>query len=58
MARINKSARIDAAVDAIKRGEFTDFANAARKHGCDRAALSRRVHGLTKSKKEANSFYH
>jgi hypothetical protein len=31
-ARIDKSARIDAAVIAIKRGEFTDFVNTAKKY--------------------------
>ena len=53
-----KSSRIDAAIAAIQRGEFSDYANAARKHKCDRGALSRRIRGLTRSKKEANSFWH
>jgi hypothetical protein len=52
-----KSRAIDEAVAAIQRGEFSDYANAARKYGCDRSALSRRMRGLTKSKQDANSFW-
>lgn len=58
MARIDKSANISKAVDAIKRGEFTDYAKAAKHFKCSRSAVSRRVRGLTKSRKEANSFWH
>jgi len=58
MARADKSAQIEAALAAIRRGEFVNFANAATKYGCDRTTLSKRIRGLTKSKKEANSFYH
>lgn len=53
-----KSKAVDSAVAAIQRGEFTDYANAARKYGCSRTAVSRRVRGLTKTKREANSFWH
>ena len=56
MARHDKSARIDAAVAAIQRGEFTDYTNAAKKYECSHTADSRHVWGLTKSQKEANSF--
>ena len=52
-----KSSRIDAAVAAIERGEFSDYANAAREYECDRSALSRRIRGQTKSKKEADSLW-
>jgi hypothetical protein len=58
MARTDKSAKISAAIDAIKRGEFANYANTAKEYGYDRGALSRRIRGLTKTKKEANSFYH
>ena len=54
--KISKSARINDAIAAIQRGEFSDYANIARKYKCDRSAISRRIRGLTKSKKEANSF--
>ena len=30
MARIDKSARVTAAVEAIRRGEFTNYAKAAK----------------------------
>ena len=58
MAKIDKSARITAAVDAIRRGEYTDYANAAKHYKCSQIAVSRRVRGLTKTRKEANSFWH
>jgi hypothetical protein len=51
-----KSLRIDKAVAAIQRGEFSYYANAAKYYKCDRGALSRRIKGLTKSKKLANLF--
>jgi len=57
MARIDKSARVTAAVDAIRRGEFTDYAKAAKKYGCTHSAVSRRVRGLTKTRREAHSFW-
>ena len=53
-----KSKAIDDAIAAIKRGEFAHYGSAAEKYKCDRSALSRRICGLTKSKKEANSFLH
>ena len=53
-----KSRAIDAAVAAIQRGDFADYANAAKEYKCSRTAVSRRVRGLTKTKKEANSFWH
>ena len=56
--RSTKSERIEAAIAAIRRGEFVNYANAAAKYGCDRTTLSKRIRGLTKSKKDANSFFH
>jgi len=56
MARIDKLARITAAVDAIRRGEFTYYADAARHYKCSQIAVSRRVKGLTKTRQEANLF--
>jgi hypothetical protein len=56
--RSTKSERIDAAIAAIQRGEFVHYANAAAKYRCDHTTLSKRIRGLTKSKKEANSFFH
>ena len=58
MARIDKSARITAAVDAIRRGEFTNYANIAKHYKCLQTAVSRRVRGLTKTRQEANLFWH
>ena len=58
MARIDKSARITAAVEAIRRGEFADYTNTANYYKCSRSAVSRRVRGLTKTRQQANSFWH
>ena len=57
MARADKLAAVNKAALAIRSGEFTDYSLAARAYGCDYTAVSRRVHGLTKSWKEANSFF-
>ena len=53
-----KSRAVDAAVTVIQRGEFADYTNAAKYFKCSRTAVSRRVQGLTKTKQEANSFWH
>jgi hypothetical protein len=58
MARADKSALVDKAVSAIKRGEFTDYSKAAAKYSCDRTAISRRIRGLTKTRKEATLFFY
>lgn len=58
MARADKSATINSAVDAIQRGEVKDYSEAARKYGCDRTAISRRIRGITKTRLEAQSLYH
>jgi hypothetical protein len=57
IARADKSAAVNKAALAIRSGEFTDYSLAARAHGCDHTAVSRRVRGLTKSRKEADSFF-
>jgi hypothetical protein len=51
-----KSKRIDPVVAIIRRGEFSDYAKAAKEYKCDCRAMSRWIRGLTKSKKEADSF--
>ena len=53
-----KSKAVDAAVAAIQRGEFVDYSKAVKHFKCSRTAVSRRVQGLTKTKREANSFWH
>jgi len=57
MARADKSARINAAVAAIKRGEFTDYSKAARAFECDRTSISKRIRLLTRSDQDASSLY-
>jgi len=54
--RSTKSERIEAAIAAIWQGEFVNYANAAAKYKCDYTMLLKRIWGLTKSKKDANSF--
>jgi hypothetical protein len=58
MARADKSALVEKAVSAIKRGEFTDYSKAAERYGCDRTSVSKRIRGLTKTRKETTSFFH
>jgi hypothetical protein len=57
MARADKSARIERAIAAIRSGEFIDYSKAAEKSGCDRTTISKRIRGLTKSKKDADTFF-
>jgi len=51
-----KSKAVDEAVAAIKRGEFIYYSDAANKYKCDCSALFKRIRGLTKTKKDADSF--
>jgi hypothetical protein len=53
-----KTIAINKAVAAIQRGEFVHYANAAEHYECSSSAVSRRIRGLTKSKKDANSIWH
>jgi hypothetical protein len=57
MARVDKSARIAAAIAAIQSGEFKDYSKAATKFDVDRTTISKRIRGLTKSRKDADSFW-
>ena len=52
-----KSKAIDVVVAAIKRGEFIHYSDIAKKYKCDFSALFRRIRGLTKTKKDADSFW-
>jgi hypothetical protein len=45
-------------VAAIQRGEFTHYTDIAREFKYNRSTVSRRIRSLTKSKKEANSFWY
>ena len=58
MARVDKSACIVVAIATIKLGEIIDYSKAAAKFNVDRTTISKRIRGLTKSKKDANSFWH
>jgi hypothetical protein len=58
MARADKSAQVNKAVLAIRSGEFTDYSLVVIAHRYDHIAVSRRIRGLTKTRQEANSFYH
>ena len=52
-----KSKAINKAVAAIQRGDFVHYSDTAAEYKCKRGALSRRIRGLTNSKKEAGSFW-
>jgi hypothetical protein len=56
MSISTKSIAIDAAVAAIKRGEFPDYSSVARIFGCDCTSISKRIRLLTRIWKEADSF--
>ena len=58
MGRADKSAQVTKAVLAIRSGEFKDYSNAAKKFHCSYMAVIRRIKGLTKTRQEANSFWH
>ena len=58
MGRADKSAQVTKAVLVIRSGEFKDYSNAAKKFHCSHTAVMRRIKGLTKTRQEANSFYH
>jgi len=57
MARSDKSSRINAAVDTIKKKEFTDYSAAAKKYRCNRTSIFKRIHLLNTSCKEADSLW-
>ena len=58
MARADKSAWINVAVAIIKRGEFTNYSKVAKKYKCNYISLLKHIYSVTKTKKEANSFYY
>jgi hypothetical protein len=55
--KYTKSKAVNKAVAAIKRGEFIYYSDIAKKYKCDCNALFRRVRGLIKTKKDADSFW-
>jgi hypothetical protein len=57
MGRVDKSALVEKAVSAIKRGEFRDYSKAADYYSYDRTSVSKRIRGLTKTRQDANSFF-
>jgi hypothetical protein len=58
MGRVDKSAQVTEAVLAICSGEYIDYSNTIKKFHCSHMAVIRRIKGLTKTRQEANSFYH
>ncbi|KAH9215451.1 hypothetical protein DL95DRAFT_388600 [Leptodontidium sp. 2 PMI_412] len=56
MARADKSVAITVAVVAIQRGEVADYSAAAAKFKCDWTSISKRIRGLTRSRKNATTF--
>jgi hypothetical protein len=57
MTRVDKSARIASAIAAIRSGEIKDYSKAAAKFNVDCTTISKRIRGLTKSRKDADSFW-
>lgn len=56
--RLTKSERINAVVNIIRRGEFTNYSKAALKYGYNYSTLLKHVWGLTKLKKNTNLFFY
>jgi hypothetical protein len=57
MAKADKSAQVSAAVDAIRRGEYTSYSAAAKAFKCNHTAVSRRIRLLICSYQEADSLF-
>ena len=58
IARPDKSALVNAAVAVFQRGEFTDYTEAAKYFKYDCTSVSKRIRGLTKTRKEVTYFYY
>jgi DNA invertase Pin-like site-specific DNA recombinase len=50
IGRADKSALVTKAVLAIRRGEFKDYSNTAKKFYCSHTAVMRRIKGQTKTR--------
>ena len=57
MGRADKSARIANAIEDIRSGKFRHYSEAAKKWDVDPTTISKRIRCLTKSRKDADSFY-
>ena len=55
MARVDKSAAVNKAVDTIKRGEFNNYSKVGAYFKYDRTAVSKRICLLTKTQRDADS---
>ena len=58
MAKANKLALVSAAINAFRRGEYAIPIAIAKGKGCHPMAIQRRLRGLTKTRREANLFWH
>ena len=58
MARSDKSALVTAAVEAFRRGDYSTLTAVAHAKGVHPTAVQRRLNGLTKTRREANSSYY
>jgi hypothetical protein len=58
MGRADKLAQVTKAVLIIRLGECQDYFNAVKKYYYSYTAVIRRINSLTKTRQEANSFYH
>ena len=58
IARVDRSALVNAAVTAFQRGEFTDYTKAAKNFKYNYTSVSKTIRGLTKTWKEVTYFYY
>jgi hypothetical protein len=56
MARADKSARVTAAVKAIRKRDFSDYSKAIAYYNYSPTIVSRRIHSKTYSRKKVDSF--
>jgi hypothetical protein len=58
MARADKSARIIAVIETIRKGDFSDYSKAITYYNYGPIIVSRRIRSKTYSRKETNSFWY
>ncbi|KAF8851538.1 hypothetical protein BDZ45DRAFT_679042, partial [Acephala macrosclerotiorum] len=58
IARADKSALVTSAVEAIRSGRFSSAKEAGREFKVHHTAVTRKLNGRTKTRREAQSFYH
>jgi hypothetical protein len=56
IARVDKSARVTAAVEAIRKGKFTDYTKATKYYNYNPISVSKKIQGKTYTRKKTDFF--